>query len=105
MTEIHNFSTHLFIHRLSADRTGTPSTLATDSAGSSAPAKQTVQDTVMLSMGSPKVVILARGQELNAEIQVIPVSKNFATTLLKAQEEISKIIRLLTETTKTVFLE
>tara|TARA_B100001013_G_C24486482_1_gene393403 strand:+ start:78 stop:233 length:156 start_codon:yes stop_codon:yes gene_type:complete len=48
---------------------------------------------------------LARGQKLANEIEVATVSKNFATTLLKAQEEMSKIIRLLTETTKTVFLE
>ena len=105
MTEIHNFSTHLFIHRLSADRTGTPSTLATDSAGSSTSAEQTVQDMVMLFGGCQKIVNLARGQKLANEIEVATVSKNFATTLLKVQEEIPKIIRLLTETTKTVFLE
>ena len=51
MTETHNFFTTLFIARQPAGRAGTPSPLVADNAGSSAPAKQTVQDMVMLSGG------------------------------------------------------
>ena len=62
MTEIHNFSTHLFIARQPGGRAGTPSPLAADSDGSSAPAERIAQDIVLLSGGCQKIVNLARGR-------------------------------------------
>ena len=67
--------------------------------------ERTIQDTVALSGSSQEIVNLARSGEFADEIRIAPLDKDFATNLLKAQEDISRIIRLLTETTKTVFLE
>lgn len=64
---------------------------------------RTIRDTVSLSAGGQKIVNLARGQELAAEIRNAPLDENFEGTLARALEDVFRITRLLFETLKAGF--
>ena len=104
MTEIRNYFTEL----LSAYRPPAPPALKGEGAGAAAaappPAGRAVRDTVELSEGGQKIVNLARGREVAAEIRAASVDKDFAAKLLKAQEDIFRISHLFGATLKNAFL-
>ena len=104
MTVVRNYFTNLVPPRPPADG----GTLALPAAkgeggGEAAPTGRAVRDTVTLSVGGHKIVNLARGQELAAEIRAAPIDDDFFANLKKAQEDIFRIIRLFGETIKAAF--
>ena len=101
MTEIRNYFTEL----LSAYRPlVNPALKSEATAAPPPPSGRAVHDTVELSEGGQKIINLARGREVAAEIRAAPLDKDFAANLLKAQEDILRISRLFGETIKNAFL-
>ncbi len=105
MTVIRNYFTNLFLARPPAGDGAAPAPSASkgEGAGEAAPGGRNVHDTVTLSEGGHKIVNLARGLELAAEIRAAPVDKDFIAKLLKAQEDLFRITRLFGETIKAAF--
>lgn len=62
-----------------------------------------IHDTVELSGGGPKMVNLARGRELAAEIRSKPVDEDFFKFLADAMKDIFRISKLFGETFTTLF--
>ncbi len=109
MVGIRNFFTNMLIARQAA-RGGVATALFANTGANKGPvepppAARTIHDTVTLSGGGQKIVNLARGGELAKEIRAAPLDKDFAASLLKAQEDIFRINRLFSETIKTAFQE
>lgn len=100
MTEIRNYFTEL----LSAYRPPANPALKSAAAAAPPPSGRAVHDTVELSEGGQKIINLARGREVAAEIRAAPLDKDFAANLLKAQEDILRISRLFGATIKNAFL-
>lgn len=61
------------------------------------------RDTVALSEGGQKIVNLARGNELAAEIRTAPADGTFAQRLRSAVNDVTRIGRLFGETLKSAF--
>ena len=102
MAVVRNYFTNLVPPRPPAGGEA-PAPRAGEGGGEAAPAGRAVRDTVTLSEGGHKIVNLARGQELAREIRAAPVDKDFFANLLKAQEDIFRIMRLFGETIKAAF--
>ena len=106
MTEIRNYFTEL----LSAYRRPVNPALkgvgtgGGEGVGVPPPSGRAVHDTVELSEGGQKIINLARGREVAAEIRAAPLDEDFAAKLLKAQEDIFRISRLFGATIRNAFL-